>query len=61
MCGVLVLTRAATCTIFGFAGMANIYTKPYSIAGNVYLLPKSRVITNINATDAMKFAISGRC
>lgn len=33
----------------------------YSIAGNVYLLPKNRVkpITNINATDAMKFAISG--
>ena len=33
----------------------------YSIAGNVYLLPRIRVkpITNINATDAMKFAISG--
>jgi len=33
----------------------------YSIAGNVYLLPKNRVkpITNINPTDAMKFAISG--
>ena len=33
----------------------------YSIAGNVYLLPRNRVkpITNINATDAMKFAISG--
>jgi len=33
----------------------------YSIAGNVYLLPANRVkaITNINATDAMKFAISG--
>ena len=33
----------------------------YSIAGNVYLLPRSRVkpITNINATEAMKFAISG--
>jgi uncharacterized membrane protein len=33
----------------------------YSIAGNVYLLPKNRVkpVTNINATDAMKFAISG--
>ena len=33
----------------------------YSIAGNVYLLPKSRVkpITNINPTEAMKFAISG--
>jgi uncharacterized membrane protein len=33
----------------------------YSIAGNVYLLPRARVrqVTNINATDAMKFAISG--
>ena len=33
----------------------------YSIAGNVYLLPRERVrpITNINATEAMKFAISG--
>ena len=33
----------------------------YSIAGNVYLLPRNRVkpITNINATEAMKFAISG--
>jgi uncharacterized membrane protein len=33
----------------------------YSIAGNVYLLPKNRVrpITDVNATDAMKFAISG--
>lgn len=33
----------------------------YSIAGNVYLLPKNRVkpITNINPTEAMKFAISG--
>jgi len=33
----------------------------YSIAGNVYLLPKTRVrpITDLNATDAMKFAISG--
>jgi uncharacterized membrane protein len=33
----------------------------YSIAGNVYLIPSSRVrpITDINSTDAMKFAISG--
>jgi uncharacterized membrane protein len=33
----------------------------YSIAGNVYLLPKNRVkpIKDINATNAMKFAISG--
>jgi uncharacterized membrane protein len=33
----------------------------YSIAGNVYLLPRERVrtITNITSTEAMKFAISG--
>ncbi len=33
----------------------------YSIAGNVYLLPKNRVkpVTNIGAGEAMKFAISG--
>ena len=33
----------------------------YSIAGNVYILPVSRVkpITNISSSDAMKFAISG--
>ncbi|RYZ22616.1 MAG: DUF502 domain-containing protein [Chitinophagaceae bacterium] len=33
----------------------------YSIAGNVYLLPVARVrpISNINASDAMKFVLSG--
>jgi uncharacterized membrane protein len=33
----------------------------YSIAGNVYLLPVNRIkpVTNVNASDAMKFAISG--
>jgi uncharacterized membrane protein len=33
----------------------------YSIAGNVYILPVSRVkpITNISSSEAMKFAISG--
>ena len=33
----------------------------YSIAGNVYILPASRVkaITSITSSDAMKFAISG--
>ena len=33
----------------------------YSIAGNVYLLPSLRVrpVTNIGASEAMKFAISG--
>ncbi len=33
----------------------------YSVAGNVYIIPKSRVrpITNISATQTMKFAVSG--
>ncbi|HZF62963.1 MAG TPA: DUF502 domain-containing protein [Chitinophagaceae bacterium] len=47
---------------FGFEGYVAVYIPAsYSIAGNVYLIPRSRVkpITNINATDAMKFAISG--
>ena len=47
---------------FGFSEYVAVYIPmSYSIAGNVYLLPRSRVrvVTNINATDAMKFAISG--
>jgi uncharacterized membrane protein len=47
---------------FGFKDYVAVYIPmSYSIAGNVYLLPKIRVrpITNINATDAMKFALSG--
>ncbi|HEX2534334.1 MAG TPA: DUF502 domain-containing protein [Chitinophagaceae bacterium] len=47
---------------FGFAGYVAVYIPAsYSIAGNVYLIPRARVraITNINATEAMKFAISG--
>lgn len=33
----------------------------YSVAGNVYVIPKDRVkpITNISATQTMKFAVSG--
>ncbi|HZI00899.1 MAG TPA: DUF502 domain-containing protein [Flavisolibacter sp.] len=49
-------------TDFGFADYVAVYIPmSYSIAGNVYLLPKNRVriVTNINATDTMKFAISG--
>src|SRR5215216_870985 len=49
-------------TDFDFIDYVAVYIPAsYSIAGNVYLLPKVRVrpITNINATDAMKFAISG--
>lgn len=47
---------------FGFAEYVAVYIPmSYSIAGNVYLLPRTRVrpITDVNATDAMKFAISG--
>lgn len=47
---------------FGFIDYVAVYIPAsYSIAGNVYLLPKNRIklINNISATDAMKFAISG--
>jgi uncharacterized membrane protein len=47
---------------FGFTDYVAVYIPmSYSIAGNVFLLPRSRVrsITDINATEAMKFAISG--
>jgi uncharacterized membrane protein len=47
---------------FGFVDYVAVYIPAsYSIAGNVYLLPRNRIkfITNITATEAMKFAISG--
>ncbi|MEJ7912213.1 MAG: DUF502 domain-containing protein [Chitinophagaceae bacterium] len=47
---------------FGFSGYVAVYIPAsYSIAGNVYLLPQTRVkaVTNLSATEAMKFAISG--
>lgn len=47
---------------FGLNGYVAVYIPmAYSIAGNVYLLPASRVrpVTHVTATDAMKFAISG--
>jgi uncharacterized membrane protein len=47
---------------FGISGYVAVYIPmSYSIAGNVYLLPRERVrmVTNVNAADAMKFAISG--
>jgi len=47
---------------FGLDGYVAVYIPmSYSIAGNVYLLPASRIrqVTNISASDAMKFAISG--
>ena len=46
----------------GLAGYVAVYIPTsYSIAGSVYILPQERVraITNFNATDTMKFAISG--
>lgn len=47
---------------FGLEKYVAVYVPmSYSIAGNVYLIPSTRVkpITNISSTDAMKFAISG--
>ena len=47
---------------FGFTDYVAVYIPmSYSIAGNVYLIPRTRVrpVTNISATEAMKFAISG--
>ncbi len=47
---------------FGFDDYVAVYIPAsYSIAGNVYLLPRNRIkfINNITATEAMKFAISG--
>jgi uncharacterized membrane protein len=47
---------------FGLVAYVAVYIPiSYSIAGNVYLLPKNRVkpVTHISAGEAMKFAISG--
>lgn len=47
---------------FGFVDYVAVYIPmSYSIAGNVYLLPKARVkpVTHISASEAMKFSISG--
>jgi uncharacterized membrane protein len=47
---------------FGLANYVAVYVpSSYSIAGNVYILPRNRVraITDVNSTEAMKFAISG--
>ncbi|MEO6723497.1 MAG: DUF502 domain-containing protein [Ferruginibacter sp.] len=47
---------------FGFADYVAVYIPmAYSVAGNVYIIPKSRIklITNISATQTMKFAVSG--
>jgi len=47
---------------FGMANYVAVYLPmAYSVAGNVYIVPKERVkpITNISAAQSMKFAVSG--
>ncbi len=47
---------------FGLKNYVTVYIPmAYSVAGNVYVIPKERIkpITNINAAQTMKFAVSG--
>jgi uncharacterized membrane protein len=47
---------------FGMKDYVAVYIPmAYSVAGNVYIIPRSRVkeITNINSAQTMKFAVSG--
>ena len=47
---------------FGLEDFVAVYIPmAYSVAGNVYIIPKSRVkpITNISSAQTMKFAVSG--
>jgi uncharacterized membrane protein len=47
---------------FGLSDFVAVYVPmAYSVAGNVYIIPKERVrtITNISSTQTMKFAMSG--
>jgi uncharacterized membrane protein len=47
---------------FGLKDYVSVYIPmAYSVAGNVYIIPKNRVkpITHINSTQTMKFAVSG--
>jgi uncharacterized membrane protein len=47
---------------FGLIDYAAVYIPmAYSVAGNVYIIPKSRIkpITNITSAQTMKFAVSG--
>jgi len=49
-------------TGFGMENYVAVYLPmAYSVAGNVYIIPKERIrpIPNISATDSMKFAVSG--
>lgn len=47
---------------FGLDGYVSVYVPmAYSVAGNVYVIPRSRVkpISHINSAQTMKFAVSG--
>ncbi len=47
---------------FGFIEYVAVYIPmAYSVAGNVYIIPRTRIkpITNINSAQTMKFAVSG--
>lgn len=47
---------------FGLEGFVAVYIPmAYSVAGNVYVIPKTRVkaITHISSAQTMKFALSG--
>ncbi len=47
---------------FGLTDYVAVYVPmAYSVAGNVYIIPRSRIrpITNISAAQTMKFAVSG--
>jgi uncharacterized membrane protein len=47
---------------FGFQDYVAVYIPmAYSVAGNVYIIPKERIrpITNISAAQTMRFAVSG--
>jgi uncharacterized membrane protein len=49
-------------SIFGMQDYVAVYLPmAYSVAGNVYIVPKERVrpITSISAAQSMKFAVSG--
>jgi len=49
-------------SIFGMPDYVAVYLPmAYSVAGNVYIVPKHKVraITAISATETMKFAVSG--
>jgi uncharacterized membrane protein len=47
---------------FGLDGYVSVYVPmAYSVAGNVYVIPRSRIkpISHINSAQTMKFAVSG--